>query len=116
MLTARPATSPTSSRGPAIFKARLMACAARLTTVSWFIASAWVCWAWVRGSLVEALDERLDDQIPAVDEHEQQDLERQGDEGRRQHDHPHAHQRRGDDQVDNQERQEDQEGDLKRRL
>src|SRR3984957_21188269 len=104
MLTASPATSATISRGPAIFSARLMAWEARLTTVSWFM----------RGLLVKTLDECSDDQIPAVDQHEQEDLERQRDEGRRQHDHPHAHQRRGDDQVDDQERQEDQEADLKR--
>src|ERR1700735_5642115 len=103
MLTASPAMSATINRGPAIFRARLMAWEARLTTVSWF----------TRELLVKTLDECSDDQIPAVDQHEQEDLERQGDEGRRQHDHPHAHQRRRDDQVDDQERQEEQKGELK---
>src|ERR1700683_2253068 len=106
MLTASPATSATISNGPAIFSARLMACEARLTTVSWFMAR--------RLLGVKALDERSDDQIPAVDEHEQQDLERQGDEGRRQHDHSHAHQGGRDDQVDDQERQEEQKAGCKR--
>ncbi len=62
------------------------------------------------------LDEGLGDQVPAVDEDEQEDLERQRDEDGRQHHHAHRHQRRRDDEVDDQERQEDQEPDLERRL
>src|SRR5271166_3899771 len=102
-LITRPMRRAASRSGPATFRASVMACEARLTTVSWFI----------RRLLVEALNERLDDQVPAVDQDEQQDLERQRDERGRQHDHAHAHQGRGDDQVDDQERQEDQEADLK---
>src|ERR1035441_9229438 len=109
MLTTSPITSPTSRIGPAILSARVIACVARFTTVSWFMSP--------RPSLsVEARNQRVGDQIPAVHQHEQQDLERERDERRRQHDHPHAHQRRGDDQVDDQERQEDQEADLERSL
>src|SRR5271166_1852555 len=103
-LITRPMRRAASRSGPATFRASVMACEARLTTVSWFI----------RRLLVEALNERLDDQVPAVDQDEQQDLERQRDERRREHDHAHAHQRRGDDQVDDQERQEDQKADLER--
>src|SRR5579871_1587532 len=79
-LTARPITSPTSRIGPATSKASVIACVARLTTVSWFIA--------VLRSLasVEARNERFGDQVPSVDEDEQQDLERQGDESRWEHD------------------------------
>src|SRR6185312_7984743 len=90
MLTRRPMIRPSRSTGPAIFSASIIAWVARLTTVSWFMS-------------VEAQDE-------------QQDLERQGYEARRQHDHPHAHQGRADDHVDEQEWQEDQEPDLERRL
>src|ERR1019366_340934 len=107
MLMTRPITRPTSSSGPAIFSARLMACEARFTR--WRGSGAGF-------SSVEALHEGFDDQVPAVDQDEQEDLERQRDEGGRQHDHAHAHQRRRDDQVDDQEWQEDQEADLKRGL
>src|SRR3712207_5461630 len=68
------------------------------------------------GSRLERLHQRAGDQVPAVDQDEQEDLERQRDEDRRQHHHAHAHQRRGDDEVDDEERQEDEEADLKRRL
>src|SRR5438309_4216904 len=88
-LTTRPMTRPTSSTGPAILSASVMACVARLTTVSWFISAS-----------VEARHQRAGYQVPPVDQDEQQDLERQRDEGRRKHDHPHAHQGRRDDQVD----------------
>ena len=100
--TTRPTTRPTSRSGSATLNASCIASIARLMTTSWFI--------------VEALHERPRDEVPAVDEDEQQDLERQRDEDGRQHHHAHAHQRRGDDQVDDQERQEDQEPDLERRL
>ena len=65
---------------------------------------------------VERRDERLDDEVPTVDQDEQQDLERQRDQDRGQHHHPHRHQGRRDDHVDDQERQVDQEPDLERRL
>src|SRR5581483_1842127 len=103
MLTSRPMISPSSRTGPAILSASIIAWVARLMTVSWFIS-------------VKAQDQGVGDQVPAVDQDEQQDLERQGYEARRQHDHPHAHQGRADDQVYEQERQEDQESDLERRL
>src|SRR5579875_2955984 len=105
-----PITSPASSTGPATSTARVIAWVARLMTVSWFIGRR------PSSSGVEARDERSGDQVPAADQDEQQDLERQRDERRWEHHHPHAHQRRGDDQVDDQERQEDQEPDRERRL
>src|SRR5450830_1294002 len=44
-----------------------------------------------------------DDQGPAIHQHEQHDLERQGNNQRRQHHHPHGHQHTGHYQVDDQE-------------
>src|ERR1700733_14416615 len=76
MLTRSPMIRPSSRIGPAILSESTIACVARLMTVSWFIS-------------VEAQDEGVGDQVPSVDQDEQQDLERQGDEARRQHDHPH---------------------------
>src|SRR5947209_17000140 len=112
MLTRRPMIRPSSRTGPAILSASIIAWVARLITVSWFMVLG------VGGGkpLVEAQDQGVGDQIPPVDQDEQQDLERQGYEARRQHDHPHAHQGRADDQVYEQERQEDQEPDLEGRL
>src|SRR3954452_18245557 len=54
----------------------------------------------VPSRLVERVDDPLDDERPAVDEHEEQDLERERDEDRGQHHHPHGHKRRRDDHVD----------------
>src|SRR5690606_23440636 len=54
----------------------------------------------------------VDQLRPAVDQHEQQQLERQRDRGRRQHHHAQRQQDVGHHQVDDQERQEDQEADL----
>src|SRR5579875_1386156 len=110
-LTARPITRPTSRIGPATSNASVIACVARLTTMSWFIALLPR-----RRASVEARDQRARDQVPAVDQDEQQDLEGHGDECRWEHDHAHAHQRRAHYEVDDQERQEDQEADLERRL
>src|SRR5579875_2865784 len=110
-LTARPITRPTSRIGPATSKASVIACVARFTTVSWFIALL------LRGlASVEARDQRARDQVPAVDQDEQQDLEGHGDECRWEHDHAHTHQGRADYEVDDQERQEDQKPDLECRL
>ena len=46
------------------------------------------------GHLAEARDETLNNQRPAIDQHEQQQLERQRDHRRREHEHAHAHQHR----------------------
>src|ERR1700760_3050036 len=107
MDTISPTTSPTSIIGPPISSASFIAWVARLTTVSWFMTAA--SWSW---ALVEARDERVRDDVPAVHQDEQQDLERHRDEARWEHHHADAHQCRGDDQVDDQEREEDQEPDL----
>src|SRR6185437_16514969 len=110
METTSPTTSPASIIGPPISSASFIPWVARLTTVSWFMAAG-------SGSgLVEARDERVRDDVPAVHQDEQQELERHRDEARRQHHHADAHQCRGDDQVDDQEREEDQEPDLERCL
>src|SRR3954451_8644444 len=97
--TTRPTIRPAASIGVATLKASVSALVARLTTTSWFMS-------------VEALHERSGDEVPAVDQDEEQDLERQRDEDGWQHHHAHRHQRRADDQVDDEERQEDQEADL----
>src|SRR5256885_12590825 len=105
MLTSRPTTRPARRIGRATFMATVTACITRLITTSWFMATS-----------VEALYERLGDEVPAVHQDEQEDLERERDEDGREHHHSHAHQGRRDDQVDDEERQEDQEADLERRL
>ncbi len=64
------------------------------------------------GSAPVTLDERAGHQSPAVDEHEEDQLEGQGDRDRGQHHHADRHQDRGDDEVDDQERHEEQEADL----
>src|SRR5206468_2859756 len=65
---------------------------------------------------LEAGEQRTHDERPAVDHHEQQELERERDEHRRQHHHSHRHQRRADDEVDHEERHEHDEADDERRL
>src|SRR5436190_8987178 len=97
--TTRPTIRPAASIGMATLKASVSALVARLTTTSWFMS-------------VEALHERSGDEVPAVDQDEEQDLERQRDEDGWQHHHAHRHQRRADDQVDDEEGKEDQEADL----
>ena len=59
-----------------------------------------------------ALHQAARHQRPAVDQHEEDQLERQRHHDRRQHHHAHRHQHRGDHEVDDQERQEQQEADL----
>src|SRR3954470_17599063 len=101
--TTRPTIRPAASIGVATLKASVSALVARLTTTSWFMS-------------VEALNERSGDEVPAVDQDEQQDLERERDEDGWQHHHAHRHQGRADDEVDDEERKEDQEADLEGRL
>src|SRR3954462_3121049 len=101
--TTRPTISPAASIGVASLNPSVSALVARLTTTSWFMS-------------VEALDEGSGPEVPAVDQDEEQDLERQRDEDGWQHHHPHRHERRADDQVDDEERQEDQEPGLEGRL
>src|SRR2546421_1659525 len=65
---------------------------------------------------VEAGQEGLDHEGPPIDEHEQQDLERERHQHRGQHHHAHRHERRAHYQVDHQERYEHDEPDDERRL
>src|SRR3954469_20610995 len=60
---------------------------------------------------MEARQKGLDDQRPAIDQHEQQDLERERHQHRREHHHAHRHERRAHDEVDHQKRYEDDEAD-----
>src|SRR3954454_15442278 len=65
MLTSRPTIRPAPRMGSATFRESVTACMTRLMTTSVFIPAS-----------VEALDEGLGDEVPAVDQDEQQDLER----------------------------------------
>jgi len=56
--------------------------------------------------------QRSRDEVPAVDQHEEDQLEWQRDRDRRQHHHAHRHQDRGDHQIDDDEGHEEQEADL----
>src|SRR5205085_10878904 len=60
---------------------------------------------------LRAHGQRAHEQPPAVDEHEQQQLEGQRDHDRWQHDHAERHQPRGHHEVDDQERDVDDEAD-----
>src|SRR3954468_16560471 len=62
------------------------------------------------------VDEGCRDQRPAVDDDEEQQLERQRDDRRRHHHHAHRHQRRADQHVQHQERDEDDQPDDERAL
>src|SRR4029077_19116277 len=103
MPISRPAASADSSIGAASSAVTTSACWPTEMMVSGVIAR----------SLVEARRERADQERPAVHEHEQHDLERQRDQHRREHHHAHRHQHARDDEVDHEERNEDQEADLK---
>src|SRR5476649_2463596 len=85
MLTTRPMISATSSIGAAIISVISIACRPNVITLSGVIAHP----------LVETLGKRAQQQLPAVDQHEQHQLERQRDHRRRHHHHPHRHKDRG---------------------
>src|SRR5688572_4458253 len=98
-LTSTPASRPASSIGRLTRMAVSSACRTTPTTRA----------SDIRELLGEAAHERADEQVPAVDHHEQQHLERQRDHRRRQLHHPHRQQRRRDDQIDQQERDKEEE-------
>src|SRR3954468_19651968 len=89
--TIRPTTSPTPSTGSATLKASVSAAVERLTTTSWSISGSSGairgCGELPEGPLVKALHEGSGDEVPAVDEDEEQDLERERDEDGWQHHH-----------------------------
>src|SRR3954447_5293645 len=70
--TTRAKIRPAASIGVATLKVSASALVARLTTTSWFMS-------------VEALHDQSGDEVPSVDQDEEQDLERQRDEDGRQH-------------------------------
>src|SRR5581483_8919187 len=70
--TTSPATRPKSSTGPA-----------RRSVISSAFRPSWRTNSGLMCASVEALDERAHEQVPAVDEHEDHELEREGDEDRR---------------------------------
>src|SRR5438067_11261264 len=81
MLTTRPMISATSSSGADTIRVTSMAVRAIAMTLSGVMVRS-------SGS-VEALGQGAQQQLPAVDQHEQHQLERQRGRGRRHHHHPH---------------------------
>ena len=65
---------------------------------------------------MKAFNEIHDEQIPPVDEHENKQLKRQWNHCRRQHHHTHRHEHGANDHIDDQKRQVEQKGYLKRRF
>src|SRR6185369_1166615 len=107
MLITSPNTRATSSSGAAINRVILIACVPSVMTVSGVM----------RASLkVEALGERADQELPAIGQHKQHQLERQGDGRRGHHHHAHGHKNASHYEVDDQERDEDGEPYLECRL
>src|SRR5689334_7507815 len=103
MLMTRPTTSATSSSG---------APSASDTWIAWLPIDMMVSGVMSVLSGVEALRQCADQQLPTIGQHEQHQLEGQGDAGRRHHHHAHRHQHARHYQVDDQERDEDGEADL----
>src|SRR4051794_35196463 len=89
-LTTSPTTSAVSSSGADTSAVTHSACCAIVRTV---------CGVMGCGS-AEARDQRSDEQVPPVHQHEQHELERQGDQHRRQHHHAHRHQHARHHHVD----------------
>src|SRR3954470_22281091 len=89
--TTRPTMRPTPSTGSATLKASVSAAVERLTTTSWSISGSSGESACPRaeGPLVKALHEGSGDEVPAVDQDEEQDLEGERDEDGWQHHHAH---------------------------
>src|SRR5690349_13015185 len=106
MPTMRPTASAVSSSGAESMSVISSAWRPTVTTVSGDMAYL----------PEEALRKRAHDQGPAIDEHEQHDLERQRDQHRRQHHHAHGHEHARDHEIDDHERDEQQEADLERGL
>src|SRR5262245_14244619 len=106
MLTSTPATSPASSIGALTTTAVSMACRTKPTinASGMTTRSPW---------LGETPHDGADDEVPAVDHHEEQNLERQRDHRRRQLHHAHREQRGRHHQVDEQQRNEEKEPHLK---
>src|SRR5580765_8638096 len=102
-LTARPTSSPTARMGPAMSSIRSAASRPMEST-----------WSGVTAASSESRHERAHHEVPAVGEHEEQDLERQGDHHGRQHHHAHRHEDARHHHVDDEERDEQREADLKR--
>src|SRR4051794_25588996 len=98
MLTIRPMMSATSSSGAPSSSEISMARWPMVMTDSGVIS------AYLK---VEALRQRADQQLPAVGQHEQHQLEGQCDGSGRHHHHAHRHQHAGHHQVDDEERNED---------
>src|SRR3569833_647582 len=99
----RPVTNPTINMGAASIKATSSARPPTDMMVSGFIGE----------SAIEARGQGTHDERPAVDEHEQHQLEGQGDEHGREHHHAHGHQHARHHQVEDHERNEAEDADQK---
>ena len=72
----------------------------------------WCVTAFPRATLLETRDQRLDDQLPAVYQYEEEDFEREGYGHGWQHQHSHGEERAGHDHVDDDKGNEEHERDL----
>src|SRR5262249_8028104 len=126
MLTASPTTIATTSTGAPTISATYVAFRTKSTAVSRDMNSisdlgfriSDLHWPGRAPMLraAHAVEQHSYGQRPAVDEHEQQQLEWKRNQRRREHHHPHAHQHGGDDHIDDQERQKNLEADDERHL
>src|SRR5437868_1999622 len=98
MLTTRPTARMVSSSGAATISSRYSDCCPKVKT-------AWESMQGVLGR--EACGQRAEQQVPAVGQHEQHQLELQGHEHRAQHHHAEAHEHARHDHVDDEEGNED---------
>src|SRR4029077_17450968 len=98
---ARPTTMPTMSAGAAIIVAMMRASRARSTAVCGFIGHAFEYRSdsQLRHHM-EALKEHFDAQVPTVNEHGEEQFERQRNQHRRQHQHAHGDRNAGNDNVE----------------
>src|SRR4051795_10260746 len=80
-----------------------------MTTSAWRQMCTTICSIVHRVASAVAERERFHERRPAVDEHEDHDLERQGHRRRRYHHHAHRHENVRDHEVDDEKRDEDEE-------
>src|SRR5262245_10922162 len=103
-----PTARPRRSIGAERLSTRISACWPGWRTKSGLIVLFGLRGPWGRAAM-EARHEGADDEMPSVDEDEEQDLEGQRDGHRRQQQHAYAHQGGGHHHVDDEEGDVDQE-------
>src|SRR3569833_2618069 len=104
MLTTRPMISATSSSGADTISMISIACRPSVITDSGVMSVLFSMFL-LAGS-IKALRQRADQQLPAFDQYEQHQLERQRHDRRRHHHHSHRHQHTNKHHVDDQKRNE----------